>query len=140
MPRILIVDDEPVVLEMLHRFLERNEFDVVAAVDGTTALEAHRKAPVDLVITDILMPGKEGFETIRDFRKTTPGIKIIAMSGGGKNEPQTYLQFATTFGADRAFAKPLDLGQILLAIQELLGRSGANLMATPSPTLGASGA
>jgi YesN/AraC family two-component response regulator len=140
MARVLIVDDEPIVLQMLQRFLEHNEFDVQAAADGTAALEMHRKTPADLVITDILMPGKEGFETIRDFRKTAPGIKIIAISGGGKNEPHKYLRFATTFGADRAFAKPLDLGQLLSAIQELLGLVSPDpFTAKSSPTLGASG-
>lgn len=84
------------------------------------------------------MPGKEGFETIREMRRMTPTVKIIAISGGGRNEPQTYLRFATTFGADRAFAKPLDLGQLLTAINELLG-STAPAPKGSAPKLGASG-
>lgn len=138
MARILIVDDEPVIVQMLQRFLERNEYEVVTAPDGATGLEKHRSSPADLVITDILMPGKEGFETIRDLRKATPSVKIVAMSGGGRNDPQTYLRFATTFGADRAFSKPLDLGQLLATIQELL--AGPGPMSTASPRLGTSGA
>lgn len=121
MARILIIDDEPVIVQMLQRFLERNGFEVTSASDGAAGLDMQRRTPADLVITDILMPGKEGFETIREMRRLNPGIKLIAISGGGRNEPQIYLRFATTFGADRAFAKPLDLGQLLTAVTELLG-------------------
>lgn len=139
MARILIIDDEPVIVQMLQRFFERNGFEVLSAGDGSAGLDLQRRTPADVVITDILMPGKEGFETIREMRRMNPGIKIVAISGGGRNEPQTYLRFATTFGADRAFAKPLDLGQLLTSINELL--SGPN--PTPdgsAPKLGTSGA
>ena len=138
MSRILVVDDEPVIVQMLQRFLERNGYEVATASDGAAGLAEHRSTAADLVITDILMPGKEGFETIRDLRKITPLVKIVAMSGGGRNDPQTYLRFATTFGADRAFSKPLDLGQLLLTIQELL--SGPRPQSATSPRLGTSGA
>ncbi len=139
MARILVVDDEPVIVQMLQRFLERNGFEVVTAPDGAAGLDSHRKSPADLIITDILMPGKEGFETIRDLKKITPTVKIIAMSGGGRNDPQTYLRFATTFGADRAFSKPLDLGQLLTTIGELIGGATA-APGERAPRLGTSGA
>lgn len=119
-PRILIIDDEPTVLEMLRTFLERRGFEVAAAVDGAEGLEAHRDTPVDLVVTDILMPQKEGFETIREFRQQYPDVKIVAISGGGRNEPHTYLKFAKSFGAHRTFPKPLDLDALLVSINELL--------------------
>ncbi len=139
MARILIIDDEPVIVQMLQRFFERNGFEVISAADGAAGLDLQRRTPADVVITDILMPGKEGFETIREMRRMNPAIKIIAISGGGRNEPQTYLRFATTFGADRAFAKPLDLGQLLTSITELLG--GPDLTPKGSaPKLGTSGA
>ena len=138
MARILIIDDEPVVVQMLQRFLERNGFEVLSASDGAAGLDLQRRSPADLVITDILMPGKEGFETIREMRRMNPAIKIVAISGGGRNEPQTYLRFATTFGADRAFSKPLDLGQLLTSINELL--TGPDPAPQGSPRkLGASG-
>jgi len=138
MARILIIDDEPVIVQMLQRFLERNGFEVTSASDGAAGLDAQRRSPADLVITDILMPGKEGFETIRELRRVSPAIKIVAISGGGRNEPQTYLRFATTFGADRAFAKPLDLGQLLMAVNELLDNPSPG--PEKSPRLGTSGA
>lgn len=139
MARILIIDDEPVIIQMLQRFLERNGFEVTAASDGAAGLDLQRRTPSDLVITDILMPGKEGFETIRELRRMSPTIKIVAISGGGRNEPQTYLRFATTFGADRAFAKPLDLGQLLTAVTELLGDPSPAPKGS-APKLGPSGA
>lgn len=138
MARILIIDDEPVIVQMLQRFFERNGFEVSSASDGAAGLDMQRRAPADLVITDILMPGKEGFETIREMRRMSPAVKIVAISGGGRNEPQTYLRFATTFGADRAFAKPLDLGQLLTAINELL--ASPDPAPKGSPKLGTSGA
>ena len=139
MARILIIDDESVIVQMLQRFLERNGYEVISASDGAAGLDLQRRSPADLVITDILMPGKEGFETIRELRRTSPTVKIVAISGGGRNEPQTYLRFATTFGADRAFAKPLDLGQLLTAVTELLGNTNP-APKTSAPKLGPSGA
>lgn len=118
--RILVIDDEPTVLEMLRTFLERRGFDVVAAPHGDAGLQAHASQAVDLVVTDILMPQKEGFETIREFRKKYPDVKIVAISGGGRNDPHTYLKFAKTFGAHRTFAKPLDLDALVESINELL--------------------
>ena len=138
MPRILILDDEPLVVQMLKRFLDRNGYEVGFAPDGIAGLALQRAVPADLVLTDILMPGKEGFETIRELRKLSPGVKIIAMSGGGRNQPDNYLSFAMTFGADRAFAKPLDLAALLNAISELLGGPGQT--AGASPRLNPSGA
>jgi len=139
MTRVLVIDDEPVIVQMLRSFLERNGFEVDSAADGAAGIEKQRGAPAEVIITDILMPGKEGFETIRDLRKVAPGVKIIAISGGGRNEPQTYLRFATSFGADRAFAKPLDLAQLLAAITELLGGSPVP-PGQRAPRLGATGA
>jgi CheY-like chemotaxis protein len=120
MPRVLVIDDEEVVQTMLRRLLEKNGYEVATARNGVEGIEAQRNAPAAIVVTDILMPEKEGFETIRELRKVTPTVKIIAISGGGRNDPSDYLQFATAFGADRSFPKPLDLPQFLAAIQDLL--------------------
>ncbi len=121
MSRILVIDDEAVVTQTLRRYLERHGFEVAVASNGDEGIEVHRLNPVDLVVTDILMPGKEGFETIRTLREMTPDIRIVAISGGGRNEPHTYLKFAQRFGADRAFSKPLDMSVLVSSIRELLG-------------------
>lgn len=121
MPRILLIDDEESVLKMLETCFLREGFDVAGALDGAEGLAIHRASPVDIVVTDILMPHKEGFETIREFRHEFPDVKIIAISGGGRNDPVTYLEFAKAFGADRTFTKPLKLAELIGAVEELLG-------------------
>lgn len=121
MARILIIDDEPAVVQTLSRYLERFGFEVLTALNGSEGIDLHREDPADLVITDILMPGKEGFETIRELKHASPDLKIIAISGGGRNEPHTYLRFAQSFGADRAFSKPVDMTVLMSSIRDLLG-------------------
>ena len=106
---------------MLETCFLREGFDVAVALDGAEGLAIHRASPVDIVVTDILMPHKEGFETIREFRQEFPEVKIIAISGGGRNDPATYLDFAKAFGADRVFTKPLNLAELIGAVEELLG-------------------
>ena len=121
MPRILLIDDEESILKMLEIFFKREGFDVEVATDGGKGLAINCKSRVDIVVTDILMPHKEGFETIREFRQEFPDVKIIAISGGGRNGADTYLEFAKTFGADKTFAKPLVLSVLREAVEELLG-------------------
>ena len=120
MRRILLIDDEESVLKMLKTFFERQGFDVEVATDGGIGLAINLKSRVDIVVTDILMPHKEGFETIREFRLEFPDVKIIAISGGGRNGADTYLEFAKSFGADKTFAKPFDLSELRDAVDELL--------------------
>ncbi|MCP4220030.1 MAG: response regulator, partial [bacterium] len=100
--------------------LERSGFEVIDAADGKIGLNIQRTQPVDLVITDLIMPEKEGIETIRELRKDFPHLRIIAISGGGRVGPDGYLTVAKAFGADRALCKPFDLKTILEAVKELL--------------------
>jgi YesN/AraC family two-component response regulator len=119
MKRILIIDDDYLVRDMLERLMRKASYDVETAEDGNRALRLHRDNPVDLVITDIIMPEKEGLETITEFRKSPSGVKIIAISGGGRIGPSSYLRMAKLLGADRTFAKPVDTAQLLSAVEEL---------------------
>ena len=80
----------------------------------------YRSDPADVVITDIVMPEKEGLETIQELRRDFPGAKIIAMSGGGRIGPKGYLKLAEKLGASRAFAKPFDRMEMVSAVDELL--------------------
>jgi YesN/AraC family two-component response regulator len=120
MKRLLIVDDDFFVRDMLERLMRKAGFDVTTAENGADALKLHRSHPADLVITDIIMPEKEGLETITEFRRYFPGVKVIAISGGGRIGPANYLKMATLLGADRTFAKPVDTKQLLSAVEELL--------------------
>ena len=98
MKRILIIDDEPHILLMLKKMLERAGYEIDIASDGLEGLNLYRKSPADLVITDIIMPEKEGLETIREMRRFNSELKIVAMSGGGKISADNYLHTATIFG------------------------------------------
>ncbi len=121
MARILVVDDDAPTRDLLRLILERvGGHEVAEAPDGKVALRIHRQEPVDLVVTDIIMPEKEGIETIREFRKDYPAVKIIAISGGGKTGPEQYLQAARGMGAMRTFKKPIKRDELLQAVNELL--------------------
>lgn len=121
MRRILIIDDDHHILLMIKKMLERAGFEVELASNGNRGLELFKKMPVDLVITDIIMPEKEGLETIREMRKLCSDLKIIAMSGGGKISSDNYLEAAKIFGANRVLGKPFSQKQIVSAVQDLLG-------------------
>jgi YesN/AraC family two-component response regulator len=124
MKRLMIIDDDYFVRDMLERLMRKAGFDAETAEHGADALKLHRHNPVDLVITDILMPEKEGLETITEFRRFFPGVKVIAISGGGRIGPANYLKMAKLLGADRTFAKPVDTSQLLSAVEELLAPTG----------------
>ncbi len=126
-PRILIIDDDHHILLMVKKMLERAGFEVDLASNGEEGLKLFKKLSVDLVITDIIMPEKEGLETIREMKKLRPDLKIIAMSGGGKVSSKNYLDTAKIFGATRILAKPFTQKQMVSAVRELLGdASGGN--------------
>lgn len=120
MARILIIDDEAPIRALLKKILEREGYETVPASGGKEGIKIHRENPADLIITDLIMPEKEGLETIMELRRDFPDVKIIAMSGGGKIDPETYLHIAKTLGAIRTIAKPFDRRELLNTIQELL--------------------
>jgi len=117
---VLIIDDEANVRDVLSRFFIKRGWPVHTAGDGREGLEICRTHPVDVVITDIVMPEMEGLETIKAIRKELPAIKIIAISGGGRIEPGSYLDLARKLGAHRVFEKPFDLKNMRATIEELL--------------------
>jgi DNA-binding NtrC family response regulator len=124
MGRILVVDDDLQILRMLQMWLERDGHEVCLAVDGNDALDALKLEPdeFDVVITDIIMPDKEGLELILDLKKKYHKLRIIAMSGGGQLHPLTYLRMADKLKADRTFRKPLKIQELLAAVKELVGK------------------
>ncbi len=120
MTRILVIDDDDQVREMLRQTLEREGYEVVEAEDGNAGIKAYRRQPTDLIITDLIMPNKEGMETIMELRRDFPGVKIIAISGGGRMGPEFYLPAAKSLGAQKTMTKPVDRKELLEAIQGLL--------------------
>ena len=122
MSRILVVDDDEALRRTLCQTLERADYDVVGAADGAAALKLYRQQPVDLVITDLIMPEREGIETILELRRLRPDLKIIAVSGGGLMAPAAYLAPARPLGAAMALAKPFTSEEILQAVASLLNQ------------------
>jgi len=101
--------------------LEKAGFEVDLASNGSKGLKLFEKIQADLVITDIIMPEKEGLETIREMKRLKSDLKIIAMSGGGKISADNYLATAKIFGASRVLQKPFSQKLMLDAVKELLG-------------------
>jgi DNA-binding response OmpR family regulator len=116
MERILIIDDDVQILKMLRKMLEHEGYEVVDATDGNKGIRIYREDHTDLVITDIIMPEKEGIETIVDLRREFPEVKIIAMSGGGHGKAESYLHMAKVLGAMRTLSKPFGKEELLEAI------------------------
>jgi len=118
---VLVVDDHEDVRISLRRILEDAGHVVLDAVDGATAIGLLRDAKVDLVITDLFMPGQDGIVTIRRIRKEYPAVKIIAMSGGGFGGQLDLLKDAVLLGAATALRKPIGSEELLEAIRTTLG-------------------
>jgi CheY-like chemotaxis protein len=119
MARVLIVDDESQMRELLCQALESRGHTVDQAADGRQALQRLAEHQPDLVITDLVMPEMEGIETIQAFRRKCPAIPMIAISGGGRLGPDSYLSMAGQIGANRTFEKPFRMEEILTAVREL---------------------
>lgn len=123
MPRILIVDDDDAFRKMLRTTLQKLGYDAGEAANGKQAMREQQAAPADVVITDLIMPEQEGLETIQALRRLHPGVRIIAMSGGGRLNARDFLTAARLFGADRTFTKPFAHADLVAAIDELAPKS-----------------
>lgn len=117
---VLVIDDDPGVRSVIRRFLERSGHVCRDAADGNLGLAMLRSHPADLIIVDMLMPEKEGAETIREIRSDWPGIPVIAMSGGGAISADDCLRIARALGANKAIRKPFDMKDLQTAIDALL--------------------
>jgi CheY-like chemotaxis protein len=118
MTTILVIDDEPILRQVIELTLQKAGFHVLAAANGREGLDIFRKTPPDLVITDIMMPVMDGFETIRALKQIAPGVKVIAMSGAGK--AIDYLKMARGLGAAATITKPAERGELIATVQHVL--------------------
>lgn len=121
MAHILVVDDEAEVRQLIHDLLIREGHELTLAENGRQALEKAQQKPVDLVITDLIMPEMEGLETIRRLKREHKNIKIIAISGGGRTDPNDYLRTARVFGACKTIQKPFVMAEFIRAVKDALG-------------------
>ena len=120
MERVLVIDDEPQIRSMLRLMLERAGYEVEEAPDGMEGIRIYRENPVDLIISDLIMPNKDGIGMMIELKKEFPDIKIIAMSGGGLNKPEGYLEGAKKLGANWTLKKPIDREELLQAVKHTL--------------------
>lgn len=104
---------------MLH-LLGGAGYEVEMAENGIEAINKYRENPADLVVTDIIMPEKEGIETIIELKRDYPQVKIIALSGGGTHGPKDYLDSARLLGVEETFYKPFEMDDLLEKVNELL--------------------
>ena len=126
MGRILVIDDDDQIRALLRKALELSGHEVVEASNGKEGIRVYEEQPADLVITDILMPEKEGLECILELRRLDPAVRVIAISGGIRSNTMDVLEVAGRFGACRTFWKPFDLAKVVAAVrEELEGRRAA---------------
>ncbi len=111
--RILVIDDEQLIRETICENLIACGFDVTSAIEGDDAARQMAQGPLpDIVVTDIIMPRREGLETISIIRKNYPTVKIIAISGGGRTKTTDFLATAIDLGAHAVLEKPLDMDEL----------------------------
>jgi CheY-like chemotaxis protein len=123
MKHILIIDDDPAILILFEEFLKSKGYATSAATNGKQGLEMLEQQKPDLIITDIMMPEMDGREMIHEVRQRQPDLPIIAISGGVKRTPMFLLTHAKKSGACRIFNKPIELAEMLKAVQELLSET-----------------
>ena len=122
MALVLVIDDDPVFREIAREVLVQSGHDVSLAENGIEAAKIASEPAPQLAVVDMLMPERDGIETIRDLRIRWPGVKLIAVSAGSRGlEPPLLLRAAKAMGADAALPKPVDHDTLLKLIDELVG-------------------
>lgn len=122
MSRILLIDDDDILRETLRDALIHAGYEITEAKDGEEGVNAYRQDPHDLVLTDLFMPKKDGIDMIFELTQQFPDVKIIAISGGGQWGSLIFLEHVKLFGAIKTFTKPVNLKELILAIEDTLSR------------------
>jgi DNA-binding response OmpR family regulator len=120
MARILVLDDDKILNDMIVQLLTEAGYAAEGVRNGKDGLKLFETKPFDLIVTDIVMPEKEGLETILAIRSKNKTIPVIAISGGSKMGEMDYLCFAQMLGADYTFQKPFDNDALVAAVRECL--------------------
>ena len=120
MKRILVIEDDEDIRQLIRDMLDEEGYDVIVAEDGRAGTAVCSAEIIDLVITDIFMPEKDGIETITELRRHHPEVRIVAISGGGRVSPDTYLESAELLGAISSLSKPFDRNKLLNEVRSAL--------------------
>jgi CheY-like chemotaxis protein len=118
--KILIIDDEPIIRHMVGRVLDRSGYPTVSAANGVQGMACFRRELPVLVITDLIMPEREGIETIRQIRREQPDLPIIAMSGSTRSGGADFLSMAYELGANEILRKPFEPLDLLNCVRRCL--------------------
>ena len=138
MANILLVDDEQLVVDTLRAAMQSKGHTVETACNGVQGMLKFSAGSFDLVITDIIMPDKEGIGMMLEMRRETPDVKIIAISGGGRTGNIEFLKMAAKLGASATLKKPIRLAEFFLALDNCLAREGgAKVPPQEKPVAGA---
>lgn len=121
MRRILVIDDDPAMLTLIKRFLSGSDYDVVSARSGNAGLAELDADGIDLILTDLLMPERDGVEVLMAVKKRRPDLPVVVMSGGGQMLSQQMLDMMPLLGAAKVLEKPFRREALLQIVQELLG-------------------
>lgn len=124
--RILVIDDEPTALDVICKILVHSGYDVLVAKNGQEGVDLFREQPCDLVITDMVMPVKDGLQTILDLRTDYPELPIVAISGGGNISKERYLAVAGYLEKVVTVGKPFTVDALTSAVKKLLDERAAD--------------
>jgi DNA-binding response OmpR family regulator len=117
---ILLIEDDKELRTLIRDALTRKDFNVLEAENGKEALVQFKPGIIELVVTDLIMPEEDGLKVIMKIKEKKPGIKVIAISGGGKAGPGSYLSLAKALGADAVFSKPFSISSLVEKVENLL--------------------
>lgn len=133
MATILLVEDQPEVRSAMRRALQRGGHSVTEARDGGEALRSLEREPIELVITDINMPGMDGIELILAMTERWPALPVVAISGGGLVPKESLLADARTLGVFTTLEKPVDLATLQSAVARALAGAESHGPDRPEP-------
>ncbi len=122
MARILVIDDEQALRRSVVKILEREGHEVLDAADGKVGMRLLREQRPDLVISDLFMPEMDGVELLRQLRRESPELRVVAMSGGAYDGQIELLDVATGLGAAAVLRKPFELEELVSIVSDVLGR------------------
>jgi DNA-binding NtrC family response regulator len=120
MARILIVDDDPWVIKIFQQILEAEGHEIITAGNGQEGLNQFRQSPTSLVITDMVMPVKDGLKMIMELERESPKVPVIAISGGGVIDAERYLTLAESIGTRMTLTKPVSKQDLIDAVNAAL--------------------
>lgn len=123
-PLVLVIEDDTVLLMAMTDWLKAEGYRVMAAADGGRGLDLFRQMKADIVVTDIIMPEREGIETLMALKALAPETRVLAISGGGRVAAGDFLTLAKSLGADGVLAKPFRREAFLETVRTVASLKG----------------